>query len=63
MHHMSLGINALDELGVMATRAIDDDIGVTGEQIANLLKFVEYSLLTSQRKIITSLNESDEERN
>ena len=61
MHHMSFGIDALDGLGMMASHAIEDDIGVTGEQIGSLLKCVEYSLLSTQRKIIEALNESDKE--
>lgn len=62
MHHMSFGIDALDGLGMMAAHAIEDDIGVTGEQIGSLLKCVEYSLLSTQRKIIAALDESDKER-
>jgi hypothetical protein len=62
MHHMSFGIDALDGLGMMAAHAIDDDIGVTGEQIGSLLKCVEYSLLSTQRKIIAALDASDKER-
>ena len=59
IHHMSFGIDALDGLGMMAAHAIEDDIGVTGEQIASLLKCVEYSLLTTQRKIIAAIDEND----
>ncbi|ETI60838.1 hypothetical protein [Marinomonas profundimaris] len=39
IHHMSFGIDALDGLGMMAAHAVDDDIGVTGEQIGSLLKY------------------------
>lgn len=61
VHHMSFGIDALDGLGMMAAHAIDDDIGVTGEQIGSLLKCVEYSLLMAQRKIIAAID--DDEKN
>jgi hypothetical protein len=59
IHHMSFGIDALDGLGMMAAHAMDDDIGVTGEQIGSLLKCVEYSLLMAQRKIIAAIDEND----
>ncbi len=55
MHRMSIGIDALDGLSLMASHAIDEEIGVTGEQVGAVLKCVEYSLLTTQRKIVAAL--------
>ncbi len=59
MHRMSFGVDALDGLGLMVSHAIDEEIGVTGQQVSALIKCVEFSLLTTQRKMITALNEKD----
>lgn len=58
-NELGQAVDALDELGMMAAHAIEDDIGITEEQIASLLKCVEYNLLTTQRKIIAAIDESD----
>ena len=61
MHRMSIGIDALEGLGLMASHAIDEEIGVTGEQVSAVLKCVEFSLLTTQRKIVAALEGQDED--
>lgn len=55
MHHMSFGIDALDGLSMMMAHAVDEEIGLTGDQVNSLLKCVEFSLLTTQRNIIATL--------
>jgi len=57
MHRMSFGVDALDGLGLMVSHAIDEEIGVTGQQVSALIKCVEFSLLTSQRKMVAALND------
>ncbi|AWX99524.1 hypothetical protein A8139_05595 [Marinomonas primoryensis] len=61
MHRMSIGIDALDGLSIMASHAIDEEIGVTGEQVSALIKCVEFSLLTTQRKIVVALEGQGED--
>tara|TARA_R110001606_G_scaffold349093_2_gene498876 strand:+ start:226 stop:483 length:258 start_codon:yes stop_codon:yes gene_type:complete len=61
MHRMSVGIDALEGLGLMASHAVDEEIGVTGEQIGAVLKCIEFSLLTTQRKIVAALEGQGED--
>ena len=56
MHRMSLGVDALEALSLMIPNAIDQEIGLTGEQAGSLLTCVEFSLLTTQRKIVALLH-------
>jgi len=56
MYRMTVGLEALEGLGVMLTNAIDQDIGVTGQQAGSLLKCVEFSLLETQRDLISTIN-------
>jgi len=55
IHRMSIGIGALEGLSEMTSHAIDEEIGVTGEQVSAVLKCIEFSLLTTQRKIVAAL--------
>ena len=55
MHLMTYGIDALDGLSMMLSHGMDDEIGITGDQVQGILKCVEYSLLTTQRNIIATL--------
>jgi len=54
MHYMSYGADALDRLSLI----LASDIGITGNQVTGLLKCVEYSMLTTQRKMVKALQEN-----
>jgi hypothetical protein len=58
MHCMSYGLDALDGLSLILADSIDNDIGITGNQVTGLLKCVEYSLLTTQRRMVKALQEN-----
>lgn len=57
MHCMSYGLDALDGLSLILADSIDNDTGITGNQVTGLLKCIEYSLLTTQRRIVKVLQE------
>lgn len=57
IYFLTVGIDALEGLGNMLPQALDDEVGITGEQVGYILKCIEYSLLSTQRKIVAIVHE------
>lgn len=53
---MSVGIDALEGLYHIVPGAHDDE-QITGEQLSSILKCIEFSLLSTQRKIVKIIND------
>lgn len=58
VYFLSVGIDSLEALSLILPNAMDNEVGLTGEQVGHLLKCVEYSLLTTQRKIVAALGDT-----
>ena len=54
IHFLTVGIDAIEGLSVMVPYAMDEEAGVTGEQVGHILKCVEYSLLRTQQNIVAA---------